>query len=162
MKKTLLIDLTKCTGCEVCVDACSGRMTDGYSEQRSMVHLRKDEPRTVFIPLLCEHCAQHPCVEACPMEAIRYNEGKGIFEVIDSECTVCGACAEACPYQGIVITSEKALKCDLCSGDPLCVKFCYPGALRWAEVDSGTVLEDLLSKTRKLKELRGEHESWKS
>lgn len=162
MKKTLLVDLTKCTGCEVCVDACSGRMTDRYSERRSMVHLRKDEPRTVFIPLLCEHCAQHPCVEACPVEAIRYNEGKGIFEVIDSECTACGACAEACPYQGIVITSEKALKCDLCGGDPFCVKFCYPGALRWVEVDSGTVLEDLLSKTRKLKELRGEHEIWKS
>jgi carbon-monoxide dehydrogenase iron sulfur subunit len=162
MKNTLLVDLTKCTGCEACVDACSGRTTNQYSERRSKVHLRKDESRTVFIPLICEHCAQHPCVEACPVEAIRYNERNGIFKVVDAECTGCGACAEACPYQGIVMTSEKALKCDLCEGDPLCVKFCFPGAIRWVEVDIDTLLADLRLKSRKLKELRGEHEIWKS
>jgi len=96
------------------------------------------------------------------VEAIRYNERKDILEVVDADCTGCGACAEVCPYQGIVVISEKAQKCDLCEGDPLCVKFCYPGAIRWVEVDSDSVLADLRSKTRKLEELRGEHEIWKS
>jgi carbon-monoxide dehydrogenase iron sulfur subunit len=162
MKKTLLVDLSKCTGCEACVDACSGRMANQYSERYSMVHLKKDEPRTVFIPLICEQCAQHPCVDACPVEAIRYSKGKGIFEVVDAECTACGACAEACPYEGIVMTSDTALKCNLCDGDPLCAKFCYSGAIRWVEVDACTVLADLHHKTRKLEELRGEHDIWKS
>jgi carbon-monoxide dehydrogenase iron sulfur subunit len=162
MKKLLLVDIGKCTGCEACVDACSGRIANHYSEAASMVHLRKDEPRTVFVPLLCEHCAQHLCVDACPVDAIEYNERKGIFEVIASKCTACGACSEACPYEGIFMTSEKALMCDLCAGDPLCVKFCFPGAIRWVNIDSGVVLADLRNKSRKLEELRGEHEIWKS
>lgn len=159
MEKMLLVDLSKCTGCEACIDACSSRHTGAYSEDASMVRLRKDEPRTVFVPLVCEHCGQHPCVDACPVEAIKYDPGLGVFVVDDEACTACGLCAEACPFEGIFVTSNTALKCDLCHGNPLCTQFCYPRAIQWVKVDTQTVLADLRCKTRKMKELTGEYEN---
>ncbi len=158
MERMLVVDLTRCTGCEACIDACSGRRSGVYDEETSMVRLKKDEPRTVFVPLLCEQCGQHPCVDACPVEAIQYDPGLGIFVVDEESCTACGECADVCPFEGIFMTPETALKCDLCHGDPKCVSFCYPGALRWAEVDPESVLADLRGKARKIEELRGEYE----
>jgi Fe-S-cluster-containing hydrogenase component 2 len=46
-------------------------------------------------------------------------------------CTGCRACVEACPY-GVMFFDEDenfALKCDLCGGDPECVKNCAMGAI---------------------------------
>jgi anaerobic carbon-monoxide dehydrogenase iron sulfur subunit len=158
MRKMLVVDLSRCTGCEACVDACSSRRIGAYAENASMVRLRKDEARTVFVPLLCEHCGPHPCVDVCPEEAIRYDEEAGDFTVDEERCTACGACAEICPFQGIFVTEKSALKCDLCRGEPLCVKVCYPKALNWIEVTEGAMMDDLRGKERKLRELRGEHE----
>jgi Fe-S-cluster-containing hydrogenase component 2 len=67
---------------------------------------------------------------------------------IDAEkCNGCGLCAEHC-YLGMIRMdreSGKALKCDLCGGDPACVRYCPVGALEkiainhkrswWNEVD---------------------------
>lgn len=158
MKKMLLVDLSKCTGCEACVDVCSGRLTGAYSESGSMVRLGKDEPRTVFIPLICEHCREHSCADVCPVEAIRYEPELDIFVVQGESCTACGECTEACPYQGIFEGADMALKCDLCGGDPLCVQFCYPRALQWVEVNDRSVEIDLKCKIGKLEKLRGEDE----
>lgn len=158
MDKMLLVDLSKCTGCEACIDACSSRGSGVHSEESSMVRLKRDEPRTVFVPLVCEHCAQHPCADACPEEAIKYDPGLDIFMVDDETCTGCGQCEEACPFEGIFITNDMALKCDLCQGNPLCVKFCYARAIQWVEVNPETVMVDLQGKVRKMEELRSEHE----
>jgi Fe-S-cluster-containing hydrogenase component 2 len=158
MEKMLVVDLMKCTGCEACIDACSSRRSGVYDEGASRVRLKKDEPRTVFVPLLCEQCSQHPCVDACPVEAIQYDSGPGIFIVDEEACTACGECAEVCPFEGIFVTSKTALKCDLCRGEPECVTFCYPEALQWVDVRSETVLADLRGKAGKIEELRGGHE----
>lgn len=156
MKKILIVDLNKCTGCEACLDACSGHRTGEYSEKTSCIRLLEDKSRTVFIPLVCEQCREHPCVDACPVEAIQYDSGLSIFVVDDDLCTVCGACEEACPYNGIFITEEKALKCDLCGGDPACVTVCYSRALQFVDVSADSVMRDLRNKTGKLLEIRGE------
>jgi len=39
----------------------------------------------------------------------------------------------ACPYGNISIHKDerKMLKCDLCGGDPECVKFCATGAIQY-------------------------------
>ena len=39
------------------------------------------------------------CVDICPVEAIRIENGKA---VIGDECTECGACAAECPQEAIL------------------------------------------------------------
>ncbi|MEW5785371.1 MAG: 4Fe-4S binding protein [Bacillota bacterium] len=47
------------------------------------------------------------------------------------KCTGCGACVAACPDGMINLDAHgKADKCDLCEGEPLCVRYCSPGALK--------------------------------
>jgi carbon-monoxide dehydrogenase iron sulfur subunit len=154
MKKVLLVDCAKCTGCETCVDVCSGRKAGVYSEKSSRIRVRKDEMEATFIPLVCEQCREHPCTDVCPVEAIQYEDELSIFRVDEDSCTGCGACEEACPYGGIFVSDGLALKCDLCGGEPACVSVCYPRALQFVEVTEEAILADLGHKMDKLQRIR--------
>jgi Fe-S-cluster-containing hydrogenase component 2 len=37
---------------------------------------------------------------------------------------------------GIDAVSRQVIKCDLCDGDPVCVRFCDPGALQFLAASS--------------------------
>jgi Fe-S-cluster-containing hydrogenase component 2 len=41
----------------------------------------------------------------------------------------------ACPFGNITLSPDnhKAIKCELCDGDPQCVRFCVTGALQYRE-----------------------------
>ncbi len=56
----------------------------------------------------------------------------GVVLVDEEKCTACGTCERSCPFEVIRIR-EVAKKCDLCGGDPVCVKFCPYGAIRYEE-----------------------------
>jgi Fe-S-cluster-containing hydrogenase component 2 len=46
-------------------------------------------------------------------------------------------CLLACPY-GVIrfdVAAPVARKCDLCGGDPSCVKYCISGALQYVEAE---------------------------
>ena len=45
-------------------------------------------------------------------------------------CTQCGECYKACPTGAMRVINGRPFKCDLCGGDPLCVRYCVRGALR--------------------------------
>jgi Fe-S-cluster-containing hydrogenase component 2 len=54
------------------------------------------------------------------------------MEVDEKLCVGCRMCTMACPFGLIVIgLNQKAIKCDLCGGDPECVKACTYGALEF-------------------------------
>ena len=67
-----------------------------------------------------------PCVESCPVEALSVDEGTSAVLVEREKCISCGACIEACPGSVPYLhpKDNKATICDLCGGDPECVKVC--------------------------------------
>ncbi len=82
----------------------------------------------VEVPHLCVQCDDYPCVESCPVDALSVDETSAVL--VDKEkCTSCGRCIEACPGTVPFLhpRSNKATICDLCGGEPECVKVCCGG-----------------------------------
>jgi dimethyl sulfoxide reductase iron-sulfur subunit len=56
------------------------------------------QARLQFLPILCMHCQNAPCLEACPTGATYRGEG-GLVLVDDNRCVGCRYCIIACPYE---------------------------------------------------------------
>jgi Fe-S-cluster-containing hydrogenase component 2 len=71
------------------------------------------------------------------MGAISRNEEIGVVVINEDLCIGCKSCVIACPLGGILYHYIKgcAMKCDLCGGDPECVKFCLYGTLEFLPMD---------------------------
>jgi tetrathionate reductase subunit B len=102
----MLIDTTKCTtGCTDCVTACSKEngLSGGTSKTDSQ-WIRKIEikevrtGKTQSLPVMCQHCAQPPCVDVCPTGA-SFKRADGIVLVDKHTCIGCRYCMMACPYK---------------------------------------------------------------
>ena len=101
----LLIDITKCTDCDVCVTACheeNGVTSNGRPETDAQwihkVGLR--DKRTGYaqtLPLMCQHCEDPPCVDVCPTGA-SFKRPDGIVLVDKHTCIGCRYCVMACPF----------------------------------------------------------------
>jgi len=94
--------------------------------------LRKEsEGLAVPLPLVCQHCDQPACLEACPVEALSRSPETGRLTVDGSVCTGCGSCAEACPAGCLFMDGKDdiILCCDLCRGETWCVTLCHSGCL---------------------------------
>jgi tetrathionate reductase subunit B len=103
----LLVDANRCeSGCEHCVSACNRENAlDSSIEQRQRPQwIRKVElqdpksGRTVSAPLMCQHCADAPCVDVCPTGA-SFKRADGIVLVDRHACIGCRYCMMACPYK---------------------------------------------------------------
>ncbi len=90
----LLIDLTNCTRCDACVEACANAH-DGVSR------LLRDGLRygKYLVPTACRSCRDPLCMTQCPVGSIRRKENLEI--IIEDWCIGCGRCAELCPYGNI-------------------------------------------------------------
>jgi len=77
------------------------------------------------VPHLCAQCQNYPCVKSCPVQALS-TDGNGAVLVDREKCTSCGSCIRACPGTVPYLHpgDNKATICDLCGGDPECVKVC--------------------------------------
>jgi Fe-S-cluster-containing hydrogenase component 2 len=86
-------------------------------------------------------------MEACPVNALTWNNETGAIIVDEDNCVGCRVCTIACPIGGISIdpTTKTAFKCDLCGGDPECVKICELEAIKLVPRD----LLDLQMKRQK-------------
>ena len=59
-----------------------------------------------------------------------------IIDIDEEKCTGCGWCIEACEFGSITVHPEKKIViCDLCEGDPMCVKYCPKDALELTTLD---------------------------
>jgi Fe-S-cluster-containing dehydrogenase component len=164
------IDVSLCIGCGRCVDACKTEndvprephffntwveryviQTDdqvvvdspnggleGFPPTVSEAGIR----RAFFVPKLCNHCAEAPCVQVCPVGAT-FTTQDGVVLVDDEYCIGCGYCVQACPYGARWMHPEDhvAAKCTWCYHRlakglvPACVEVCPTGARLFGEIE---------------------------
>ena len=67
----------------------------------------------------------------CPKKAIYRDDALERVMVDYDLCISCKMCVAACPFGAMGFDDDRHMvfKCDLCSGDPQCVRFCFPQAL---------------------------------
>ncbi len=134
-KKSMVIDLDRCTGCLSCELACKteNNIDPGIAYNKVMVMGPVGtfpELKMYFLPALCQSCKDAPCVSVCPTESSYVNDD-GVILIDGERCTGCLSCQDACPYgaRSFNRKAEVVEKCTLCShltaGDkPACVKAC--------------------------------------
>lgn len=144
MKKAgMVVDLRRCIGCHGCSVSCKTEHSVPLGEFRTRVRYlpRPDRPQLSFLPLLCMHCQDAPCLDACPTEAVvRLEDGRVTID--QDRCCGNKACVSACPYGAIAINEATGLadKCDLCTNrtsmgmEPSCVDACPTEALRFGDL----------------------------
>ena len=118
-------DYKNCSGCRRCELACSMHHEDWMWPEASRIRVFMPFPG-VEVPHFCAQCADYPCVESCPEDALTVDEETSAVLVDREKCTSCGLCIKACPGQVPFLHpgDNKATICDLCEGDPECVKVC--------------------------------------
>ena len=92
---------------------------------------------------VCKHCANAPCLEACPTGSIIRTEFDTVY-VQQDICNGCGYCVVACPF-GVIARDQygdrKAHKCTLCYDrlkegfEPACAKVCPTDSIQFGEVE---------------------------
>lgn len=144
MEYRLKIDPAQCIGCRSCELACAlandGKMDADRSRIAIVCLLETDGASGQLpynLPNVCRQCADAPCREVCPENAIIDHRGRGILLVNKDICTGCGKCVIACPFGAIHLDVDlgKAVKCELCGNSPACEKICPSGAIRFEPKD---------------------------
>jgi Fe-S-cluster-containing dehydrogenase component len=94
----MVIDLSKCIGCEYCVYACQAT-NDTTDDMRWNIHVvdRTATGQTFHVTRPCLHCENAPCVNVCPVAAT-YHREDGLVMMDYDICIGCRYCQAACPY----------------------------------------------------------------
>jgi carbon-monoxide dehydrogenase iron sulfur subunit len=124
-----------CTGCRACQVACVAHHEGAFGVFLARIHVSKDEPLGLDFPETCRLCGRAPCVAACPTEALYIDSTTSAVLLRSEDCVQCSACVEACPFSMVQVHPETHLPliCDLCGGEPSCVKRCPTGAITYGE-----------------------------
>lgn len=114
----------KCTGCGLCENICSLSHTGNINKYRSAVRIFMDDlGESIHQPKVCLQCKKMKCLEGEDLsdEQILAERAKFLWGNVGR--------ADKCPFQGCFEFDGKVYHCDLCNGDPQCVKVCTQGAL---------------------------------
>jgi tetrathionate reductase subunit B len=170
--KAFVIDVSRCSGCYACQLVCKdehcgndwspyaapqpetghfwGRLNE--YERGNIPHVRVSY---VFVP--CQHCADAPCMAACPVEDTIYRRDDGLVIIDPKKCTGCKSCVDACPDGAIFFNAELniAQKCTGCAHlldrgwpEPRCADACAHDAIKFGDEAE---LGDLIARAEALK-----------
>jgi Fe-S-cluster-containing dehydrogenase component len=164
------IEIDKCIGCNRCAVACKtendvpdepfyfrtwverytitrdGEVTVeniSVSPRKEVTHDAREVVRTFFVPKLCNHCVNAPCVQVCPVKATFATQDGAV--IVDSKrCIGCRYCIQACPYGARYLhpKTKTADKCTFCYHrvvkglQPACVEVCPTQARVFGDLKS--------------------------
>jgi Fe-S-cluster-containing hydrogenase component 2 len=122
---------------------CSVEHAGVSSPSRSRIHIIKWPWEGFELPMLCQQCEEAPCIAVCPKNALSRDSSLGRVVLDYDLCLGCKMCIIACPFGGIGFdtVARQVIKCDLCDGDPACVRFCEPEALQFVPASSVNLLK---------------------
>jgi Fe-S-cluster-containing hydrogenase component 2 len=136
MPNRLKISPEKCIGCKSCELACALANEQEINPGRSRITLisfiNENRGLPYHLALTCKQCADAPCLESCPADAIgRSKDSLKVIEIDYERCTQCGQCVVACPFGAMYFDEEKQVpfKCTLCAGEPACESLCPTEAI---------------------------------
>lgn len=129
--KAFIIDIKKCVGCYSCQIGCKDehcgndwmpyarpQPDTGQFWMKVNQYERGARPhvKVTYLPVLCQHCDNAPCMAACKTEGI-YKREDGLVVLDPAKCNGCGDCVDACPYGAIFFNKELniAQKCTGCA-----------------------------------------------
>ena len=125
--KGIKVDINKCVGCRICELVCSFFHTqDTYNPRQSRIRVFSDDEVTgLSFPIRCTQVVEKPCPT------------KTSVVINEAEFDACSLCMAACPSRELFRdpVTKKILRCDLCGGDPSCVKWCPTGTLTIKEAE---------------------------
>ena len=133
VSRALVVEAEKCNGCRLCVKACSLKHTGSEDPERSRIQIH--EFQGMFAPVVCQQCEDAPCIAACPTNSRSRDEVTGKTDIDYGRCILCKTCIAVCPFGASRYdkAEKRVVTCDLCDGDPQCVRVCEPGALKYVE-----------------------------
>lgn len=124
----MVIDLRRCIGCDACMVACKAEFDVPLGVFRTWVPYKVvgtyPNVRKHFMPRLCNHCDDPPCVRACPVEATYKVEDGGFVLQRYERCIGCKACMASCPYNARFMLPKSRTYTDISSVVDKCT-FCH-------------------------------------
>lgn len=158
----MLIDTTRCSGCQSCALACktlnklpnpdqppTQLASDAYTfvDSRAVTlpaSVGESEERVTYVKRQCMHCLHPACASACTVGALRKTAtGPVVYDA--AKCIGCRYCQYACPFGVPAYAWDEPLglisKCQMCfkrlnTGQlPACIAACPNGALRLGKRD---------------------------
>jgi Fe-S-cluster-containing dehydrogenase component len=157
--KVFVFDTSICNGCYNCQIACKDEHVANdwtpyakpqpdtgqfWLKLNEFVRGTVPKVKMHYLPAMCMHCDNAPCMAACKVEGAIYKRKDGLVIVDPFKCTGCKNCLDACPYKALYFNKDLniAQKCTGCahlldSGwkEPRCVDACPTLALKFMDED---------------------------
>ncbi len=142
-KKIISVNYEKCTGCQLCGLICSlyhETFISPFKSRIDHIEFPDKEKGFIFVPVTCQQCEEPTCMPSCPRDAYYRDEKTGAVLINYEKCMHCRICVFTCPFGGVLVGLDgRVFKCDLCGGDPECVKICPTEAITYKEPEDLTM-----------------------